>query len=588
MSIKISELPEATAIGNDDLLAIVQEGSTKKITFGNAIGKAQQITEISRNTSTYYHLDEDFTVQGSLPLEEGIYYNNTKQTLGTIRIVTGFSDNTFTYTTLPYGSYLIVFPVQVYTPSLDITHRYYKLLVITRGTASVTGPYADDLVHIKSYMVTASVGDFFNTMTCVESEFENDAEAVYEALAEKQAEIDELYDQIPSATATGETINVQDSSNLPIKDFAMLGNATQDGTPTPDTPQDIHVVTGDNTLNIGHKNLFEIGQTSDYSRMNNDIGINGNTFSIVIKSSGDTWTFNTKHNYTGDKTYTLTAIASKTYSRFFIRLRNFEDTGWVTNSDYTITGWNYNSYYGGWYKDNVSTTANVTITIPNCLYWQIGLGYSNNSVTTGNTETISNVQIELGSTATTYEPFIEPTTQLLSLGSIELAKIGDYTDRIYKSGDKWYWYKLTKKVNLAELTWDTYKTDGYRSNTLSDILIPSSISVVGDIIATKYIAREQNGTIPNGYIAISGTSQLLCVDTTGTPTGTAYYVLATPTTTEITDETLLAQLENILAMHTNKNVTNAWIEPTGTNAQAGMVLVYRQDLETMFDNISNG
>ena len=45
--------------------------------------------------------------------------------------------------------------------------------------------------------------------------------------------------------------------------------------------------------------------------------------------------------------------------------------------------------------------------------------------------------------------------------------------------------------------------------------------------------------------------------------------------------TLIAQLENVLKMHTNKNVTNAWIEPSGTNAQAGMVLVYRQDLATL-------
>ena len=37
----------------------------------------------------------------------------------------------------------------------------------------------------------------------------------------------ELLNQIPTATATGNPINVQDSSNLPLVDFAMSGNATQ-------------------------------------------------------------------------------------------------------------------------------------------------------------------------------------------------------------------------------------------------------------------------------------------------------------------------------------------------------------------------
>ena len=66
-----------------------------------------------------------------------------------------------------------------------------------------------------------------------------------------------------------------------------------------------------------------------------------------------------------------------------------------------------------------------------------------------------------------------------------------------------------------------------------------------------------------------------------------WYALATPTYTEITDTTLIAQLENILKMHTNKNVTNGWIEPTGTNAQGGMVLVYRKDLQTITDKIDS-
>jgi len=51
--------------------------------------------------------------------------------------------------------------------------------------------------------------------------------------------------------------------------------------------------------------------------------------------------------------------------------------------------------------------------------------------------------------------------------------------------------------------------------------------------------------------------------------------------------TLIGQLENVLKMHTNKNVTNAWIKPSGTNATPSMVVVYRKDLQTLTDKISN-
>ena len=51
--------------------------------------------------------------------------------------------------------------------------------------------------------------------------------------------------------------------------------------------------------------------------------------------------------------------------------------------------------------------------------------------------------------------------------------------------------------------------------------------------------------------------------------------------------TLTQQLENVLKMHTNKNVTNAWIEPTGTNAQGGLTLTYYRDLQTITDKIDS-
>ena len=49
--------------------------------------------------------------------------------------------------------------------------------------------------------------------------------------------------------------------------------------------------------------------------------------------------------------------------------------------------------------------------------------------------------------------------------------------------------------------------------------------------------------------------------------------------------TLTQQLDNVLKMHTNKNVTNISIVPTGTNAEPTAEVEYRVDLGTVIGNI---
>ena len=50
---------------------------------------------------------------------------------------------------------------------------------------------------------------------------------IYEEKTDAEEKYETLLSQIPTATATGTTINVQDSSNLPLKEFALGGNASQ-------------------------------------------------------------------------------------------------------------------------------------------------------------------------------------------------------------------------------------------------------------------------------------------------------------------------------------------------------------------------
>lgn len=66
--------------------------------------------------------------------------------------------------------------------------------------------------------------------------------------------------------------------------------------------------------------------------------------------------------------------------------------------------------------------------------------------TWGSTYSVSYyVQIEKGSEATTYEPH-QGKEFPLDLGSIELCKIGDYQDYIFKENNKWYKHKVIGKI----------------------------------------------------------------------------------------------------------------------------------------------
>ena len=79
-----------------------------------------------------------------------------------------------------------------------------------------------------------------------------------------------------------------------------------------------------------------------------------------------------------------------------------------------------------------------TITTTNDTY------YIRTVVTTAD---INIAQLEKGSTATSFVEHQEQTFQV-NLGDIELCKIGDYQDKIYKNNGKWYLNKQIGKVVL--------------------------------------------------------------------------------------------------------------------------------------------
>ena len=179
-----------------------------------------------------------------------------------------------------------------------------------------------------------------------------------------------------------------------------------------------------------------------------------------------------------------------------------------------------------------------------------------------------------------YTPYFTP---------IELCKIGDYQDKIYKQSNKWYIHKEIGKVDLSTLSWtaNSHNTSGYKRYTttgVSNIKYVSANTQLGDALATKYkihTGRGMSGADAINCFAID-TSMVQAVDLEGsTPTGLMYYALLTPTNTEITNETLINELEQASKLKLYDGINNVI-----SNGNLGSVLSlsYVNGLDTIDEN----
>ena len=161
--------------------------------------------------------------------------------------------------------------------------------------------------------------------------------------------------------------------------------------------------------------------------------------------------------------------------------------------------------------------------------------------------------------------------------AIELCKVGTYQDRIYKDEGKWYVEKNVGKVVLdgSETGTAMYATNKFRI-PVADIILQTSdapVTMSDYFVGSSYtaVAAGSADNIMSGYygahqIRIHSTKWASLDDFTtwlsAHPT-TVYYALATPTTTEITDETLLSQLNFLASLYEGENN----ISLMGTGAQ---------------------
>ena len=164
----------------------------------------------------------------------------------------------------------------------------------------------------------------------------------------------------------------------------------------------------------------------------------------------------------------------------------------------------------------------------------------------------------------------QSTSYPISLGDIELCKIGDYQDRIYKDNGKWYIEKQIGKVvfNGSE-NWSNFSVaqgNLFRNNSVG-VSIINIAPISNYFIGVNSSDSRHDGTIYYNYTATieHTTFDILSSkfssaedfkDWLSTHNTIVYYALATPTTTEITDTTLISQLEAIKEAESYSGQTN--------------------------------
>lgn len=339
--------------------------------------------------------------------------------------------------------------------------------------------------------------------------------------------------------ATGKyTLKLGSSSYPAVGNYNFVFQLELGSTATTYEPyqaQEYEVNLGKNLVNVENSNEITYAGYNNFTLSDGAITTTGNTLTgFKVKVSPNT-------QYTA-QVYTTGTTGTKA-----LRLREYsaEPTDWTTNF---IQQTAESTTFGA--------TTSKTITTSATTKWLLISVYADASGIV-----FSKIQLELGSTATTYAPYFTP---------IELCKIGTYQDYIYKSGDDWYIHKEVGKVVLdGTETWNTSGNQYYTSVLQSVVApTPNTSTLLGysqyfQIVGYNHQSATNLAFHPNKNLQMINTNYATKDDWTtwlsSNPT-TVYYALATATDTQITNSALISQLNAILSAYLYQGVNNIFTD----------------------------
>ena len=188
-------------------------------------------------------------------------------------------------------------------------------------------------------------------------------------------------------------------------------------------------------------------------------------------------------------------------------------------------------------------------------------------------------------------------TYTINLGNLELCKIGDYQDYIYKSGNDWYFHKETGKDTLPtsgytqwdvanNVYWQNYQPSGCLfSNSVTSGITRSLIAVTQHDYITGVNSEFTEKGLLYGFGLKTKTKGVVIKNNDITTLAAfhtwiaanpidLYYPLATPTDTQITDATLISQLNALDAAVLPKPVAYITVGAASGNLPAPLKISY--------------
>ena len=372
-------------------------------------------------------------------------------------------------------------------------------------------------------------------------------------------------------TGEGTSLTLENTANTSFNNIILKGNTSQ------------QQYSGKNLVPITAKSLERNGVT--FTINNNQLTINGTaTKYTIFFLNNEIWSYSANNPILEAGTYNL----------------SFNNEIKSSGDAMAITIYNENSkiiYEKAGIKNNFSFSISEKGSCTIRMVITKGQVFDNNDL---------QLQIEQGSTATDYEPYVggvpSPNPDypqdinvvtgdnkvtisnadntkkqefLINLGDIELCKIGDYQDYIYKKDDKWLKHRKIGKIKLSSSEMkNTYKMSKVYSYNFYD----NSVKNDGVGICNYYQYSQQgnwnategtknfiinsighNIRFTNGEIEDKSEDFKKFIDSNNIY---VYYQVATPTEEEITDTTLITQLNALYNAYTYNDTTNI----TQTNA----------------------
>lgn len=342
-----------------------------------------------------------------------------------------------------------------------------------------------------------------------------------EELEKENAYLNNLVEQaFDKKEVEGEELSINDTIEAKMN-VSLYGNTKQNGEPTPDTPVEIQRVTGNNKVVVSNKNLW--GE-EEHGTIDESTGID------IYNSNR--WRTKGYIKVNSNTSYTLSSDASNNIYYIF----------YYYNKDKTFIK-----------SEALIGKTSATSTSPsNCEYLRCVIADTVSIKTTQR-------QIEQGDTATSYVPHKEQVYEL-DLGNIELCKIGNYQDYFYNNNNKWYKREVIGSVTLDGLNWTAEKisNDIYRMiSTKSIFKGENEVSKISELFCNIYKKGSANTTYLKQtginlyknfiYVYDSNYNTSTSVDSFKTmlkeKNAILYGILPEPRDIEITDTTLISQLE---------------------------------------------